>query len=373
VARKELEVSVYKYGKEKKFYKAELWIDNRRVKTKSGFTRKSDAKAWCETEKQKYSQEPNRSRSEDYTFCDLLEKYRTTHLVTLKPRTRHRYILDIDTRIMPFFKHFRLSRLRAIDFEDFRRGLLSHKSNLSPKSINNCTELVKSIVNKAVEWGWLEVSPFKLKSLRVHDKPYEWWDEKQYIQLFINGARNSPYLAAYLLALECGMRLGEIVGLSKQDVSLDLGQIHIHRQWLEHIGSYGPTKNSRERFIRYPTTGLLASALREAISRSNDPEIIFLTATGKRVLSRNLSGGRFQNLIMKLKLPRISFHGLRHTFASWYMIEQTDIWSLMQILGHSDIKTTQRYAHLSSKHVRTPNFNWQEKIPSISTLKREAG
>ena len=65
----------------------------------------------------------------------------------------------------------------------------------------------------------------------------------------------------------------------------------------------------------------------------------------------------------------LTFHGLRHnTFASWYMVEVGDIWSLMQILGHSSIKTTMRYAHVSGKHQKVPNFNWNEASPSFPSL-----
>jgi hypothetical protein len=42
------------------------------------------------------------------------------------------------------------------------------------------------------------------------------------------------------------------------------------------------------------------------------------------------------------------------------MIEHDDIWSLKQILGHTDVQTTQRYAHLSSRHLRVQSLNWSE-------------
>ena len=57
-------------------------------------------------------------------------------------------------------------------------------------------------------------------------------------------------------------------------------------------------------------------------------------------------------------VPEIRFHDLRHTFASWYMIEVGDIWSLKGILGHVDIQTTQRYAHLSQSHQKVPTLSW---------------
>jgi site-specific recombinase XerD len=108
------------------------------------------------------------------------------------------------------------------------------------------------------------------------------------------------------------------------------------------------------------------------IESSTDPEIIFTTQSANRVLSRGLSGQLMQRKIKQAGLPSLSFHGLRHTFASWYMVEVGAIWSLMQTLGHSSIKTTMRYAHVSSKHQTLPNFNWDESSPLVSLSEKRS-
>jgi len=88
-----------------------------------------------------------------------------------------------------------------------------------------------------------------------------------------------------------------------------------------------------------------------------DPEIIFVTLNGERVRSDKLSGFYFAAWIKKLGLPEITFHDLRHTFASWFMIRGGNIWELMEILGHSNISTTMRYAHLSNNVKVVPSFD----------------
>lgn len=53
---------------------------------------------------------------------------------------------------------------------------------------------------------------------------------------------------------------------------------------------------------------------------------------------------------------KISVHDLRHTFASWYMMNGGDLYELAKVLGHSNIKMTERYAKLAKKHLaRTGN------------------
>jgi Phage integrase family len=56
-------------------------------------------------------------------------------------------------------------------------------------------------------------------------------------------------------------------------------------------------------------------------------------------------------LLVRAKIQNFWFHDLRHTFASWYMMNGGDLYELAKILGHSNIKMTERYAKLGRKHM----------------------
>ena len=219
-------------------------------------------------------------------------------------------------------------------------------------------DLLRTILLKAEEWGMVDKSPYRLRPLKQPEVKYVWWDRKEHIQTFLEEAKKTRHYAAYKLAIECGLRVGEIVGLSKQDVDLKRCQIHVHHQWVDHQKSFGPTKGRKERFINFDPHSGLKEALAQALLASPDPEAIFVSEIGNRVRSRRLAGRYFTTLLKRSRVPKIRFHDLRHTFASWYMIENDDIWSLKAILGHGDIQTTQRYAHLSGRHQRVPTFSW---------------
>src|SRR2546429_144720 len=71
-----------------------------------------------------------------------------------------------------------------------------------------------------------------------------------------------------------------------------------------------------------------------------------------RPLTENLGRGRDD----LTKITDFRFHDLRHTFASWYMMNGGDLYELAKILGHSNIKMTERYAKLARSHIaRTGN------------------
>jgi site-specific recombinase XerD len=61
--------------------------------------------------------------------------------------------------------------------------------------------------------------------------------------------------------------------------------------------------------------------------------------------------GSFEDLLERAEIEEFRFHDLRHTFASWYMMNGGDLYELAKILGHANIKMTERYAKLARKHI----------------------
>ena len=61
--------------------------------------------------------------------------------------------------------------------------------------------------------------------------------------------------------------------------------------------------------------------------------------------------GSFETVLELAGIANFRFHDLRHTFASWYMMHGGDLYELAKILGHSNIKMTERYAKLAKSHL----------------------
>jgi len=343
--------------KERKKWRVDIYVNGKKFKTRCGFATKKEAKNWHDTESAILLNK-NQDDKEEYhfTFDELMMRYKEIHLNTISASTKKRYLIDIEKRIEPFFKTIFLKNITTMMIEDFKRKMLS---NLSIKSSNNCIGVLKTIFKKAIEWNMITTNPCDLiKMQKTHRKLFSWWQDKKDIAKFIETAKTDRYYLAYRLGLDTKMRLGEIIGLLKSDIDLEHGYIHITRQWLEKEKCYGPPKHGKSRYIRFEIGSELYNLLKAAVLTNPEEKILFFAKEGGILSCRKLSGVYFQKLIEKSGVPRIRFHDLRHTFASWFMIERDNIWELKGILGHQDIMTTQIYAHLSNRSGGVPSFEW---------------
>jgi integrase len=145
-----------------------------------------------------------------------------------------------------------------------------------------------------------------------------------------------------LVAVATGMRASEIFGLLWSDVLYNEGLLAVRAK----------LKGGKMRYV--PMTPELASELRRFPVVINEDRI-FPPKPGA-TSGRQRVEGSFEDLLERAAIRNFRFHDLRHTFASWYMMSGGDLYELAKILGHSNIKMTERYAKLGRQHIaRTGN------------------
>lgn len=145
-----------------------------------------------------------------------------------------------------------------------------------------------------------------------------------------------------LAALMTGMRMAEIFGLPWSDVLYSENVIAVRAKLKKGKMRYVPlSPELASEFRRYPAT------LGE--DRIFPPK---LGAKGERQRVER----SFRTVLRMARIENFRFHDLRHTFASWYMMNGGDLYELAKILGHSNIRMTERYAKLAKSHIaRTGN------------------
>jgi len=137
-----------------------------------------------------------------------------------------------------------------------------------------------------------------------------------------------------IIALNTGMRAGEIFNLRWNDIDFEHNFIFIKR-----------TKSGITRKI--PMNGMLAAALK-GIKRKS--EFVFVNSSTEKPITR--VDKSFKTACDNAKIKDLRFHDLRHTSASWMVMAGVDLVTVAQILGHSDIKMTMRYAHPTPENRR---------------------
>jgi integrase len=159
-----------------------------------------------------------------------------------------------------------------------------------------------------------------------------YFGSKEEANRLIEGCRGS-FRALVIVALHTGMRKGELLNLTWANADLDQGFIHI-----------GATKNGEVRSIPMnETVWTVFSNLR----KENNTSWVFHDEQGQPFRDTHK---KFLWACKRAKIQDFRFHDLRHTFASWLVMDGVPLGTVSHLLGHKSILMTMRYSHLSPEH-----------------------
>lgn len=165
-------------------------------------------------------------------------------------------------------------------------------------------------------------------------------NEEELARLF-NALSNKKHKAMLFTAYSAGLRVSEIVNLRIADIDSQRMQIHIQR-----------AKGKKDRYVNL--SPVLLDILRQYIQqcRPSPKEFLFESEqTGTAYPTRTVQQ-IFANAKYKAKIRKeVGIHSLRHSFATHLLDKGTDIRYIKDLLGHFNIKTTERYLHVSKKQL----------------------
>ena len=180
-------------------------------------------------------------------------------------------------------------------------------------------------------------------------------------------AVDKPYRVMFELASQTGCRLGEVLGLTWQDIDTDALTVTFVAQ-LDRWGRRQPLKTKRSRRTLEVTPEIIAAVRRAklAAALSGPHDLVFCTKTGKGHDHRNIGGRVLARAVKRAGLeaverdgvavqPAPTFHSLRHSHASALIAQGWDIEEVSARLGHTSVATTQRiYVHQFDAARRSP-------------------
>jgi integrase len=249
------------------------------------------------------------------------------------------------------------------ELEKWRKN--RHETGVAPSTTNRQIAALKACLSKAVEWGVIETHPIQglrlartdkttvirtiseeeekrlREALRARDKEMRkqrlsangWRDTRRYELLPGYGRYVDHLEPVVLLALNTGMRRGEILHLRWGDIDSDALVVR-----------GDSAKSSQTRTI--PLNAEAQEILREW---TTDSEWVFPGPNGSALTTIKKSWGSIKEAA---RLPTLRFHDLRHTFATRVLQRGGDIKTVSALLGHADIATTAKYLHATDRSKR---------------------
>ena len=306
----------------------------------------------------------------------------------LAPSTYKRYCRMLETKLLPYFGHFYINKIKPTDIMKFydllekdtqlvrKQGNNGAKTKkpLSGKTILEHHRLLRAMLHKAVYWQLIVANPAeRVQPPKARKPKRSSYDDEQTKILLENlellTSEDTKYKVAIILTVFTGVRLGELMGLEWQDVDFKNGIISINRssQYLSDMGVFTkvPKTESSIREIAIPE--FIISLLEEyklwyEEQKSVYGELwtnsdrLFVQADGKPMHPSTISKW-FVKYVGQIGLPVINFHGLRHTNASLLVAQNIDIAVISARLGHAQISTTlDFYVHPLLSHNKKAGY-----------------
>jgi integrase len=265
-----------------------------------------------------------------------------------------------NVHLAPFFGGCRPADVDAAMVRRYVEGKLA-EGKLTTSTIGRTIAVFSTFLTDVVEQGQVVANPLASlpRSLRKlyrsqHDTTATPFLERAEDVRRVFLALPSPYNTMFAVGALVGLRTGEVLGLDWNNVDLANRRLHVRQQ--VHDGRLGPLKDDESRVA--PISSSLAPILAAWKLKTGGEGLLFKPANkgagGRPELGRPPSYVRAHTLHKRLRkalkdcgLPNLTWYQCtRHTFASLFVLGGGSVEVLSKIMGHADISTTQRYAHL---------------------------
>lgn len=281
----------------------------------------------------------------------------------IKPKTFDQYEYTIRCRLCPEFGDKKLIDLKSTHLQNYYNRLFDE--GLSARTIHIINTVLHAALKKAVKCGLIKNNVCDAIEM-PHSSPKErrvlTTDEQE---VLIDRLRNDPLGAIYIFALFTGLRRGEVLALTWDDVDLKNCVIRVNKT-LVRVKNYDNSKEKTRLEVGEPKTESgnrvipivdslipLLKKQKKRIERSgidNKYNLVFPSDYGTYIDPGNYNR-KFYKIIKELGLPKANPHSLRHSFATRALEAGVDLKTTQELLGHSSVEITANlYTHALMKH-----------------------
>lgn len=273
------------------------------------------------------------------TFAEFVELWRARVLSQRKPYTQKSANYHLRVFLLPKFGSLRLDQIGPGEVQGLVSGMKVRRH-----SILNTVGTLRSILATARKWGYLaaEFSSGDLVIPQQAARPAKFFTPEQ-ARTIIESAE-MPWKALYAISAMCGLRPGEALALTWEDI----GEREISVRRSSCFGKLISTKTAGSAST-VPLPEPLRAILDEyrRVWKPNAEHLLFATRNGRPHTTNKVAELRLYPLLKKLGIPQCGLNGFRHTHASLLLSSGASPMTAQRQLRHADPLTTLRnYAHV---------------------------
>jgi len=289
-----------------------------------------------------------------HPISELVERYHKHAAGYKLSYHREKYAIE------GFKKHFKGCNLSDITTWAIEKWKRDRAKKVVGATVNRELTILKHMLKMGVKWELCSsnpaasVSPFPVQEGRIR------YLSEEEIPALLGACKNqitSPWLhVLVVLALNTGARQGELLDLRFEDIDSERNLIY-----------FGRTKNRRLKIIP------MNQAVREAMDwlrRHSYGDYMLMWPWGDRV-GRTTVYDAFKKACSEAEIEKFRFHDLRHTAASYLVMNGVDLATVKELLGHREIEMTLRYSHLAPAHKAKAVEKLGEALEKITTVQND--
>ena len=266
----------------------------------------------------------------------FLEEYVPSHC---KPSSAHSYGIAVRQHVLRRLGHRRVADVTRGDVAALHHGLRA-----TPYAANRTLGILSAMFTAAELWGLRPQgsNPCRYVKRFRERKRERFLSDEEYRRLGValreserTGTEAAPAIAAIRLLMLTGCRLSEIMNLRWENVALDAAELRL------------PDSKTGAKVVHLGKAAV--EVLRSIVRVDDNPWVIAGRRPGRRVASLHFPWGRIRK---RAGLDDVRLHDLRHSFASGGLLVGEGLPMIGRLLGHSQVQTTARYAHLADDPIK---------------------
>lgn len=358
-------------------WKAEIWHKGRKVKTKT-FSKKLLAEKYFKEQSLDFEKHSlTNFQAKDYTYENCYHFWHENAVSRLSQRTLLKNKQMHLNYIEPFIGKLKISEITIFQLESIVTNLV--RKNLSRATINLVIQHFKAVFNYTHRHELILRNPAKnFLQLKLAKKEMDYFSQDEMDQLL--SYTNQKYVGEerwkhvlYLTLFLTGGRLGEVLALEWNRLNFERDLIIISQMWdAVNQKIVFTTKGRKDRVV--PMNSILKKEF-GAMKNNSSGSFIFSDVGDRPIDPSNFRSRNWEKDLKAVGIRKMRIHDCRHTYASLFVMNSGKLYDLKALLGHADMATTEKYAHLSQDHflnvkdIIKPNIeNYAEVISSSSIV-----